>query len=145
MKKAVSLKAMKLISSPDDPIMEFETRGAIAEVEFNNKNSLKVLQEAVGGLIECVSLPSLGLAMFVNEEGKLTNLPIQNLDATALYQKEYNTKDVIIGDVIFTNLETDKEGNTLGLTDNQRTALLDNLFKMQEKRSGITYFLPVLR
>jgi Domain of unknown function (DUF3846) len=143
-KKAVTLKAMKLLSDPNDPVMEFETRGAIGEVEFNDENSLRIMQEAVGGYIECISLRSRGIAMFCNEESKIKNNPIKNIDATNLYQEEYETSDWIAGDVIFTSLATDDEGNTMGLTDDQRTWLLDKIHKMQEERSGVSYFIPVL-
>ena len=38
-------------------------------------NTLKALQQAVGGCIETVTLPRTGLVVIVNEEGRLLDLP----------------------------------------------------------------------
>ena len=38
-------------------------------------NTLKALQQAVGGYIETVTLPRTGLVVIVNEEGRLLDLP----------------------------------------------------------------------
>ena len=39
-------------------------------------NTLKALQQAVGGYIETVTLPRTGLVAIVNEEGHLLGLPV---------------------------------------------------------------------
>ena len=80
---------------------------------------LEYLQSQVGGLIELISwsdnLDSLGVDMWINEEGKL----IEGLGATFIVvDKQEEIRDVIYGDVIFTS--TDSEGNTIGLNDIQR-------------------------
>ena len=64
---------------------------------------LEYLQSQVGGLIELISwsdnLDSLGVDMWINEEGKL----IEGLGATFIVvDKQEEIRDVIYGDVIFT-------------------------------------------
>jgi len=62
--------------------------------------------------------------MWVNEEGKLSDDPIQNPTGTALWVDNYGETDVIIGDIIFTS-GTDANGHTLGLSDEQLNSLLN--------------------
>lgn len=90
-------------------------------VDFEVGNSYELLRDTVGGLIECVSLSNT-IDLWVNEEGKLLDLP-GNLLATLLYQSVYDTKDVIVGDVIFTG-GADEDGETLGLSDADLAFLL---------------------
>lgn len=71
--------------------------------------SLASLQAAVGGYIEAAYTYD-GRCMFINEEGKIDNLPF-NLQATLLYQN--GAHDPIRGDaVLLTAAETkaDEEG-----------------------------------
>jgi len=62
--------------------------------------TLEQMQEIVGGLIEMMSLPD-GRHMILNEEGKLTSLPL-NLMATALAGTSgvLGPSDYIAGDVL---------------------------------------------
>lgn len=66
---------------------------------------LDELQRIVGGYIEVVQVGVYAdgcitaLEMYVNEEGKLKNLPVNNL-ATMLYQNIRATEDVIVGTVL---------------------------------------------
>ena len=62
--------------------------------------------------------------MWVNEEGKLSDDPIQNPTGTALWVDNYGETDVIIGNIIFTG-GTDANGHTLGLSDEQLNSLLN--------------------
>jgi hypothetical protein len=57
---------------------------------------LEELQQFVGGWIE-LAYTHAGRQMFLNEEGKLRDLPL-NLKATILYQ--YGILDPIVGDVV---------------------------------------------
>ena len=57
---------------------------------------LATLQEAVGGYIQIVSIPSSDKIIVLDEEGKLKDKPV-NKKATELYNNPY---DVIVGDVI---------------------------------------------
>jgi hypothetical protein len=92
-------------------------------VDFTDETAYETIRDAVNGWIECIHLPSLGVDMWVNEEGKLSNEPVQNPTATALWCDDYGPTDVTIGDVILTG-GTDPRGETLGLTDAQLKALL---------------------
>jgi len=87
-------------------------------------SSLNVMQDAVGGYIECVSL-SRDLDMYVNEEGKLIGLD-HNTVATHLWSMVYGQgTGTIEGDVLLTG-GVDLEGETLGLTEYVHT-LLENM------------------
>lgn len=61
--------------------------------------SLDFLKEKVGGWIEAVAIRD-DVMMYLNEEGKLYGLPINDL-ATNLYVARYGPIDVIVGDVVF--------------------------------------------
>lgn len=65
--------------------------------------SLGELQFLVEGNIEMVHLPAMGSFMFVNEEGKLKDLPV-NQHATLLCH-EAGFLDIICGDVVFCDEE----------------------------------------
>lgn len=81
--------------------------------------SLQTLQKKVGGLIELVRL-SPGIDMYINEEGKLSGLPI-NVIATQLYQHYRKVKnDYIVGDVI---LAGSRNGGVVSLSDSRRKEL----------------------
>jgi len=85
------------------------------EVEVKELNGLQELQKAVGGYIEAINLPNYGTG-FVNEEGKLNNLPL-NVVATVAYSKSNGfSHDVLVGDVIFTG-DVDEEGNNNDISD----------------------------
>ena len=104
--------------------MKINTDGYKTIVNFNEATSYTVLSEAVDGLIEAVNLNTLGVTMWVNEEGKINQLK-QNAIGTSLYVDEYGMHDFISGDIIFTHVDTDEEGNTLGLTEEQIATLMD--------------------
>jgi hypothetical protein len=92
--------------------------GTVVLIENNDEFvGYSTLSEAVGGLIEAVSLPS-GLTLWVNEEGKLNGLPVNKI-ATDLFTREFGAQyDIIVGNAILTG-GADDEGETLGLTDEQ--------------------------
>lgn len=76
---------------------------------------LRELQEIVGGYIEIPYIPSLekqGIAMIINEEGKLRGMK----DNFCLV-KDNKIVDVIVGTVIFTAFNS--EGDSIGLSDEQ--------------------------
>ena len=79
-------------------------------------NSLKALQNEVGGYIEitCFSrkLSENNIDMIINEEGKVNRLQPQ----LAIYQ-DNKIVDVICGNIIFASANED--GKTIGLTDEQ--------------------------
>ena len=81
------------------------------------KVTLDDMQRAVGGLIECVSLPLHNVDMYCNEEGKIHGLDRNDL-ATKLYVASYGPRDVIMGDVLITN-GANMDGEIISLTDQQ--------------------------
>jgi hypothetical protein len=87
--------------------------------------SYATLSRAVGGMIEAVTLPS-GLTLWVNEEGKMNGLPV-NEYATRLFDSAFGSGiDIIVGNAIITG-GADDEGETLGLTDEEVSILVANL------------------
>ena len=84
--------------------------GLQKDIEISEDTSLKTLQDAVGGFIQAIDL--LGLTMWINEEGKIDDLPF-NPFATILWEAAFGKTDVILGDIVLTGLPDD-EGN---LTD----------------------------
>lgn len=96
------------------------------EIEQDNEEfvSYATLSRAVGGFIEAVNLPN-GLTLWVNEEGKLDGLPV-NEYATRLFVSAFGAVDVIVGNAIVTG-GADDDGETLGLTDKQIADLVADL------------------
>ena len=89
--------------------------------------SLEFLQKQVGGWVQVVALPNESddtdtVALWVNEEGKFSGLPINAL-ATELWVRSYGKTDVIVGNVVITG-GTDSEGETLGLSDAKTLELM---------------------
>lgn len=91
------------------------------------EDSLKFLQDKVGGYIEFIDLPKQNAVMVVNEEGKMHNLPT-NVFATALFYQNYtHLRDFIVGDVVFLNAEADENGDPSGFSDSQVANLLSEI------------------
>jgi hypothetical protein len=84
--------------------------------------TLPFMQKAVGGYIELVSLRLAD--MFINEEGKLQDLPV-NVRATHLawHNKAIAIDDVINGNSILFG-KCDSEGNTTSITAEFRSHLI---------------------
>lgn len=81
-----------------------------AKVEEFDSLTLEDMQSLVGGYVECIDCG--GIDLWLNEEGKLHNLP-PNL---ITYYGD-KAEDVVVGDVFFASF--DEEGRTVGLTDEQ--------------------------
>jgi hypothetical protein len=105
---------------PADPELPIELR------EFNK---LEDYQAAVGGWIEAVDVPPLGITTYVNEEGLLRKLPF-NSRATFLWWYELphvRHQAMLVGDAVVVGLpDGDGDGestsipeSTLGLLTNQ--------------------------
>jgi hypothetical protein len=87
------------------------------------------LSEAVGGYLQVVHLRGKfdGFAMYVNEEGKLNGLPVNDL-ATVVWEKSFGAfTDVIVGNAVLVNAVTDDEGDELPLSDEQTAYLMAEL------------------
>ena len=95
------------------------------EQDTNEFVSYATLSRAVGGMIEAVTLSDT-LTLWVNEEGKMNGLPV-NEYATKLFASEFGAGiDIIVGNAIITGGSND-EGETLGLADTQVEELVADL------------------
>lgn len=83
-------------------------------IDIPREGALKPLQEAVGGWVECVSLPANGFDLWLNEEGKIMGL-LTNEAATRIWESEYGATDVMAGNVVITG-PADDEGYITGLS-----------------------------
>jgi hypothetical protein len=102
------------------------TEGIVSVIDLQaESNELATLQSAVGGLIEVATLQS-GYTMFMNEEGKIHELPI-NEKATKIWLANFpNFPDVILGDIVLAGA-TDEEGEQLGLDPDYAKHLVELL------------------
>lgn len=96
-----------------------------------SSNEYDQLSGSVGGLIEAVDLGP-DLTMWLNEEGKLIGLPVNEI-GSALWVLEYGNTDIILGDVVFTG-PSDENGDTLSL-DDKWTSTIKELVATLEARS----------
>lgn len=97
--------------------------GTLARVPYRKSTSYKTISTAVGGFIERIAV-SDEFALYLNEEGKLSGLPL-NIPATvfALSHEAIFPWDVIVGDVAIISAKIDREGYEYGLTEDQCTRL----------------------
>lgn len=68
------------------------------------KFSLEELQNLVGGYIERIAMPN-GQAMYINEEGKLNDLPWNSRATTILKLHGLIPHDYIVGNVVILSNE----------------------------------------
>jgi hypothetical protein len=104
------------------------TENEIKELPASNYNEIS---GAVGGYIQIVPLDNdfAGFAMYVHEEGKLIGLPMNTL-ATSVWINSYGMTDIILGNAVLVNYNTDDDGNELPISDadaERITALLKSL------------------
>lgn len=104
--------------------IKLTTEGKASLIDLTaDSNELLTLQTAVGGYIEAKTLES-GYTLFMNEEGKLQGLPM-NERATEIWLANFpNFPDVIVGNVVIAG-GTDEEGEQLGLDPDYAKKLLD--------------------
>ncbi|SIS19789.1 DUF3846 domain-containing protein [Microbacterium sp. RURRCA19A] len=76
-------------------------------------DSLEDYQRAVGGWIEAVDIPDLGVTIYVNEEGLIRDLPF-NRRATFLWRFHVpQARDArLVGDIVVVGLADDDGENT---------------------------------
>ena len=98
-------------------------------------DSLTALQGAVGGYVEAVTLKD-DLTMWVNEEGKLQGLPV-NESATVIFAAAFHVIDTIRGDVVLTG-GTDEFGDIVALKDKQATEIVAWVNDGQETATEFT-------
>lgn len=91
------------------------------------------LRDAVGGLIQPVDLRP-GLTIWVNEEGKLIDLPV-NVIGTHLWEKSFGMTDVIVGNCVFTGNAND-EGETEELSSAWITQIQELAVRLRKAYLG---------
>lgn len=97
------------------------TNGTTERLEYTTETEYETLSGGVGGFIETVTL-SPDLIMWVNEEGKISNMPYNRI-ASRWFDNVFGPgEDIIVGDVVFTG-GSDFEGYTTSLTESQLTAI----------------------
>jgi hypothetical protein len=80
-----------------------------------SEQELKSLQNAVGGYVQVIELED-DFTMWANEEGKLLNLPVNEI-ATVIWEVRFGLDtDIICGDVVFTG-GMDEDGETLTISE----------------------------
>ena len=99
------------------------TDGTTEVVDFS-EDSLAVLQKAVGGWVQAIDISDT-LTLWVNEEGKLADLP-HTRRAQQYFDLRFGTcADYIVGDAVFTG-GTDSNGDTLGLDSDSLELLVSH-------------------
>lgn len=86
---------------------------ATAPLELREFSELGDYQQAVGGWIEAVDVASLGVTVYVNEEGLLQHLPL-NSRATFLWWfhvPEARHRAMLVGDVVLVGMP-DRKGDS---------------------------------
>lgn len=91
-----------------------DTDGGISWTDIGQPEAhLQLLQTLVGGWVQAVDLTP-DLTLWVNEEGKLNGLPV-NEAATRVWKAVYGPTDVIVGPAVLTG-GADEDGELVGLT-----------------------------
>lgn len=89
------------------------------------------MRDAVGGYIEFVRLRGEfeGYGLYVNEEGKLNGLPINDI-ATAVWEMSFGIyTDIIVGNAVIVSAKLNDEGEHLDLTDDEVEVLVESIRK----------------
>jgi hypothetical protein len=96
-----------------------EQEVSVQQMPSTSPDEYNFLNTAVAGWIQAVPLDDdlAGITLWVNEEGKLDDLPY-NTKATYLWELSYGFTDVICGTAVLTG-GSDEEGETLPLTNEQ--------------------------
>ncbi|QXT64196.1 DUF3846 domain-containing protein [Tessaracoccus palaemonis] len=83
------------------------------EPEVRTYASLKEYQTAVGGLIEAIDVPDLGITIYINEEGLLRHLPF-NSTASFLwwYHVPQSRKAMLVGDAVIVGMPDENGDST---------------------------------
>lgn len=107
----------------------------LLDPEFGSE--LDNLQHAVGGWVQAISLSQNweGLVLWLNEEGKLINLPFNPI-ATAIWEDSFhgyqgNANDWVVGNALIT-AEADSNGETMGFDRAEAEFMVENLIALME-------------
>ena len=94
-------------------------------------SDLEEMQALVGGYIEMLRAASADYCMVINEEGKLKNLPINEI-ATAMAREDFLIfpNDVVVGNVFFCKVSR-KTGEFVGLNTRSRVIILGRIARIR--------------
>lgn len=95
--------------------------------EFDESKSYETISDFIEGRFDCIYLHNLGVDMWIHDEGKINNLPINAL-GTALWLSEFGPTDYIAGNIVITD-GPDEEGKTRGLSFEKVEEILKNVVK----------------
>lgn len=106
-----------------------EDGGFVFGDETHEVISLEFLQSFVGGWVQVVPLAGSlsGMSMWLNEEGKFSDLPVNEL-ATAIWEDSYGKTDFIVGNVLITGGEN-YDGEIESLTSEQTDTIMEVILK----------------
>jgi len=109
-----------------------EDGGFIFGEETHEIISLEFLQSFVGGWVQVVPLAGSlrGLSMWLNEEGKFSDLPLNEL-ATAIWEDSYGKTDFIVGNILITGGEN-YDGEIESLTSEETDKIMEVVLKAME-------------
>ncbi|MEV7769856.1 DUF3846 domain-containing protein [Microbacterium sp. NPDC086615] len=110
-----------------------------ASLKVSTLTSLEDYQQAVGGWIEAVDIPDLGVTMYVNEEGLIRDLPF-NRRATFLWRFHVpQARDArLVGDVAVVGLIDDEGENTELPSELRRRLTEPGLYRVRTRERGRT-------
>jgi hypothetical protein len=91
--------------------------GSLAILEFKKKDFGDVLRDVIGGRFDCISLPEMGIDIWVHDEGLLLGLD-RNRFAEILWETEHEESGTayIVGPIVLTGLP-DEEGNVTSISE----------------------------
>ena len=96
--------------------LRIDVDGTRTVLEYHPDDEYTTLRDGVGGYIEAVDMPSVGVVMWCNEEGKINGLPV-NAAACEYYEVEFGALyDIIVGPVVFTGM-ADDNGNMTSIPE----------------------------
>ncbi|MBN9201593.1 MAG: DUF3846 domain-containing protein [Microbacterium chocolatum] len=120
------MRALRIPVDPDEPITEIQV------------DSLEDYQAIVGGYIEPVDVPALGITIYVNEEGLLRQLPL-NSRATFLwwyFVPEARQKAMLVGTTLLVGLP-DRGGESTDVPREATELLLNSgVWRVEVKTHG---------
>lgn len=102
--RAIYPEPVMVVRKPGDPPLAAATVGEKILPANGKDFTLDELYRYVGSPIDISTFPD-GRMMVLNDEGKLTNLPV-NVEATVIYREAWKAKsdwaaaDTIVGDVL---------------------------------------------
>jgi hypothetical protein len=108
------------------------------DLEEHEFAELEDYQAAVGGWIEAVDLPDLGITIYVNDEGCLNGLPVNSRVSFLWWYHvpEARQSTMLLGDAVLVGMP-DRSGNVTDLPDATRGLLLSpTIYRVEVRTIG---------